>query len=91
MLQEVTAGQRSAIEAHHLLEQRHLLNWGYSAAEIAEAPAQVLTRAEHREISRRLLSELPTGIRYTREQVLRAYSIVYSEYPKYLEAIAHYF
>jgi RHS repeat-associated protein len=91
VLQQVTAGHRGAIQAHHILEVRHLRAWGYSAAEIAAAPAQVLTRAEHTVISTQLARLLPTGARYTREQVWNAYQIAYRNYPEYLNAVARYF
>jgi RHS repeat-associated protein len=91
VLQQVTRGHGGAIQAHHLLEARHLRAWGYSAAEIAAAPAQVLTQAQHTAISRALAQHLPTGVRYTREQVWNAYQIVYRNYPEYLNAISRYF
>jgi RHS repeat-associated protein len=91
VLQEVTAGQRGAIQAHHLLEARHLRYWGYSAAEIAEAPAQVLSRAEHAAITKALQAELKTGVAYSREAVWQAYQKVYANYPQYLAAIERYF
>src|SRR4029079_7144487 len=80
VLQEVTAGQRGAIQAHHLLEARHLRYWGYSAAEIAEAPAQVLSRAEHAAFTKALQAELKTGVAYSREAVWQAYQKVYANY-----------
>jgi RHS repeat-associated protein len=91
VLQEVTAGQRGAIQAHHLLEARHLRYWGYSAAEIAEAPAQVLSQAEHAAITKALQAELKTGVAYSREAVWQAYQKVYQNYPQYLAAIERYF
>lgn len=91
VLQEVTAGHRGAIQAHHILEVRHLRAWGFSAAEIAAAPAQVLTQAEHAVVSAELSTLLPTGVRYTREAVWRAYQIAYRNYPQYLQAIERYF
>ncbi len=90
VLQSVTKGHAGAIQAHHILEARHLRAWGYTTAEIASAPAQVLSQAEHNAISRALAQQLPTGVRYTREQVWNAYQIVYRNYPEYLNAIARY-
>ncbi|HSW39754.1 MAG TPA: hypothetical protein VLL97_09710, partial [Acidobacteriota bacterium] len=90
-LQAVTRGQRGAIQAHHILEQRHLRAWGYSADEILQAPSQVLSRAEHTALNRSLQRELPTGTEYTRSQVWSAYERVYQNYPGYLDAISSYF
>jgi hypothetical protein len=80
-----------ALQAHHILEARHLRFCGYTAREIAEAPAQVLTSAEHTAITTALKKALPTGVRYAKEHVWRQYQIVYKEYPHYLRAIEHYF
>jgi hypothetical protein len=91
VLRQVTAGHRGAIEAHHILEARHLRYWGYSPAEIAAAPAQVLTHAEHVIVTRELRRLLPYGTRYTRDQVWNAYQIAYRNYPEYLNAVTRYF
>jgi hypothetical protein len=90
-LQAVTRGHAGDIQAHHILEQRHLRAWGYSADEIATAPAQVLSRAEHEAMNRALSEALPTGGVYSRSQVWSQYQKVYANYPEYLEAIAPYF
>lgn len=91
VLQGVTKGHRGAIQAHHLVERRHLIRWGYSARQIAEAPAQVLSQSEHQAISRALQEALPTRRSYTRDAVWRAYQKVYAEYPQYLKSIQHIF
>lgn len=90
-LQAVTKGQGGAIQAHHILEQRHLRAWGFTEAEIANAPAQVLGRTEHQALSRALSEALPTGTRYSPSQVWSKYQEVYKSYPGYLDAIKSYF
>jgi RHS repeat-associated protein len=90
-LQAVTKGHAGAIQAHHILEARHLRYWGYADDAIANVPAQVLTHAEHVQISNALRQALPYGTRYTRDQVWAAYQMVYRQYPQYLRAIQHYF
>ena len=87
-MQAITVGQRGAIQAHHILEERHLLNWGLSAS---EAPAVVLSRAEHTTVTSLLRQELPYGQVYSREAVWNAYQRVYSGTPEWLDSISIYF
>lgn len=86
-LATLTAGQKHAIEAHHLLEQRIMKMWGYTDAEIAKAPAVILSQAEHQVITAALLKELPKGGVYSQSQVAAAYQKVYAEAPEWLNAI----
>lgn len=90
-LQAVTKGHRGSLQAHHILEARHLRAWGASARQVREVPAQVLSRQEHVAITAALRRALPFGVRYSRGQVWRAYERVYAQYPSYLRSISHYF
>jgi hypothetical protein len=84
----VTRGHRGAVQAHHILEARHMTSWGLNAA---EGPAVILTRSEHTAVTNTLQSMLKTGPTYTREQVWNAYQVAYRNHPDWLNAIAHYF
>jgi RHS repeat-associated protein len=84
----VTRGYRGAYQAHHIVEARHLANWGLDAA---EGPAVILTRSEHQEITNTLQRMLPTGSRYSRERVWAAYQVAYRNHPEWMAAIASYF
>jgi hypothetical protein len=87
-MQAVTAGERGALQAHHILEERHLLNWGLDAA---EAPAVVLSRAEHTAVTNLLRQELPYRQVHTPEAVWNAYQKIYAEAPEWLNSISVYF
>jgi hypothetical protein len=87
-LQALSAGQRGAIQAHHILEQRHLVNWGLDPR---VAPAVLLPREEHLAISAMLRRELPYGQIYSRESVWSAYERIYADTPEWLETIGSYF
>jgi hypothetical protein len=95
--QKLTRGWGGDIAAHHILEGRHLKNWGRSA-EIADAPAVILTWAEHNRITQALRAKLPyksprfSG-RHEKEEVWAAYQEVYTRlgYPEWLDSIEKYF
>jgi RHS repeat-associated protein len=91
VLQKLTAGHKGAIQAHHILEARHLRAWGYTAKEIANAPSQILLRAQHTGLNNALQAALPRGQVYSRNAVWNAYKNVYKDYPKYLDSIKGYF
>ena len=87
-MQAITAGQRGAIQAHHILEERHLLNWGLDAS---EAPAVVLSREEHAAVTSLLRQELSYGRVYSPDEVWSAYQRVYAGAPEWLDAVSAYF
>ena len=70
--QKLTAGHRGAIQAHHIVEVRHLQNWSES---IADSPAVILSAAEHHRITQALRTKLPytprgaTPIQYEKNEV----------------------
>jgi hypothetical protein len=94
---EITSGLNHAYEAHHILEARHIKNWfkdyGEKAVKTAldEAPSVILSKKDHQLMGNLLTQELPTGVAYSKEAVLKAYRKVYAKFPKYLKAIEHYF
>jgi hypothetical protein len=59
LLKAFTAGKAGVIQAHHILEQRFLKLWGYS---VAEAPAQILTQAEHETLSKVAFGGVTTAV-----------------------------
>jgi hypothetical protein len=86
-----TTTMAGRIQAHHILEARHLKNWRYSAEAIEGAPSIILSRAEHELINKQLGKLLPTGVNYTKEAVWKAYQTAYQQHPEWLEAIKSYF
>ena len=92
LLVDLKKGQGAALQAHHILESRHLRNtFRWTEAQSLQAPAQILTQAEHIVINTQLTKKLPTGVVYTKRQIWAAYQAVYAKYPGYLAAIAHLF
>ncbi len=85
---DLTKGHGGDIQAHHILEARHLRNWG---EDDLAAPSVVLSRTDHQELSRRLAEALPTGRSYSREEVWERYQEVYADHPELLDAIRGYF
>ncbi|MBI1928689.1 hypothetical protein HYR99_31150 [Candidatus Poribacteria bacterium] len=88
--QAVTRGVRGKLQAHHILEARHLWAWG-CGGEIADAPAVVLSRVEHQAITNALRQALPYGRIYAKGQVWQVYQRVYANYPEFLKAIERFF
>ena len=87
-MQMLTEGEGGALQAHHILEERHLLNWGLDAS---EAPAVILSRQQHTIVTNMLRQELPFGGIYSRQAVWNAYQKVYAEAPDWLDSISVYF
>ena len=87
-MQALTDGENGLLQAHHILEERHLLRWGLDTM---DAPAVVLSQEEHWALNALLQKTLPYGTRYTPEQVWAAYQQVYVEAPEWLDAISPYF
>jgi len=88
--QKFTVGKAHLIEAHKILEGRHLQNWRLEK-EIPNAPSIIMTHAEHQAWSNKLAEELPYGTVYTKEQVWGAYQKVYGKHSDWLKAIEKYF
>ena len=88
--QKLTAGADHAIEAHHIIEARHLKNWGLDTA---SAPAVILSGPVHNELTQALRTALPYGNKYTREEVWPAIQRVYTQFgmSDLLNDVRHYF
>ena len=86
----LTRGKNHVVEAHHLLEQRHMIRWGM-ADQIDDSPAVVLRLEEHQPITKDLQNRLSYGRTYTKEEVWAEYQQAYRKYPDWLEAIRRYF
>jgi hypothetical protein len=78
----LTIGWKGLIQAHHIVEVRHLERLGLS---IMDAPAVLLSRTQHQAITRELLQLLPKGAQYTKAQILDAYRIAYKEFPEWIK------
>lgn len=87
----LTRGLRGAIQAHHLKEVRHLKRMGLTAKEIANAPAVVLTRADHQAVTAALRDAMPYGKVYDSQRIWSELQRVYANFPDWLDAIRHYF
>jgi hypothetical protein len=61
--------------------------WKLSKEEIMNAPAVVLDKLKHNEITRELQSKLRTRMEHSKE----TYQEVYEKYPEYLSAMKRYF
>ncbi len=87
---KLTKGFKGEIQAHHLVEARHLERLGLSAS---TAPTVVIDKVTHQTITNTLRTEMPYGknIRYTREQMMNAYQKVYpSQWLDYVKILLGY-
>jgi hypothetical protein len=97
--QNLTATFGGKIQAHHILETRHIEAWGKQAGmtaaqiekAVAEAPSVVLTRNEHILANKMLDSKLACGKVWDQQSVWHEYQDAYKLFPHWLEAIASYF
>jgi RHS repeat-associated protein len=90
--QKLTKGFNHKIEAHHILEVRHLKKWG-RAAEVPGSPAVILPKAVHNRVTQKLRTALPYGVRHEPQEVWHVYHRVYTElgYQEWLGHIERYF
>jgi len=79
---KLTQGYKGAIQAHHIVEARHLELLGKTAL---EAPAVVLDKVTHQTITNTLRTEMPYGKAYTTEQMMNTYQKVYS--PQWMDYV----
>jgi len=86
-LAQLTKGSKGLIQAHHIVEARHLKVLGLSTT---EAPAVILSNTKHVEITNTLRSLLPYGGTYTKAEIMAAYRQAYSAYPEWIKAAATY-
>ncbi|MCA1828798.1 MAG: hypothetical protein ABR567_01335 [Myxococcales bacterium] len=95
---KTVSGFNRTIQAHHIVEQRHikmlgkLLGWDKERVqkELRESPAVILTAAEHECFSNELDFELPKGHEYDRSAVEEAYSKAYANEPNWYKAAKDY-
>ena len=88
--QKITRGHRGAIQAHHILEARHLKNWGMADL-VRDAPPVVMSKAQHDFYTGQLRQGLPYRIDHQRAQVWEKYQKVYADHPEWLGAIRPFF
>lgn len=86
-LRELSKGAKGLIQAHHIVEVRHLQRLGLS---IYQAPAVLLSRTQHSMVTKELMQLLPKGATYTKQQILNAYRIAYREFPQWIKAAENY-
>jgi len=85
---KLTKGYKGVIQAHHLVEARHLEGLGISAA---EAPAVIIDRATHQPITNLLRDGMPYGAKYNPEQMMNTYQQVYpSQWMDYVKLLLGY-
>ncbi len=73
---KLTKGFKGEIQAHKLVEWRHLKTSGISKSEV---PAVILERTTHQDITNALRTEMPFRKKYTTEQMMNSYQNAYAE------------
>jgi hypothetical protein len=97
-----TKGWKQDFQAHHIYEQDWMNVLGHSKDEVANAPAIILTKKEHEEITRRLSAakdklvdavekKRGKGALPAKAELWAMYQKVYKDKPTWLEAIKGYF
>ncbi|MCR6641084.1 MAG: hypothetical protein NVV82_19350 [Sporocytophaga sp.] len=76
--------KKGLIEAHKIVEWRHLKKLGISSK--WDAPAVLLGKSHHSTFTKELLQILPKGAAYTKSQILDAYRKVYRDFPEWINA-----
>ncbi|WP_321286511.1 hypothetical protein [uncultured Sunxiuqinia sp.] len=83
-LAKMTRGYKGAIQAHHLVEVRHLRRLMMSTK---NAPSVILSRTDHAAMTKTLQQLLPYGQTYTKPQLINAYKQAYSNYPEWIDLV----
>ncbi|MBV6462387.1 MAG: hypothetical protein HJHJAOHD_02536 [Flavobacteriales bacterium] len=86
-LAKLTKGFNGAIQAHHLVEVRHLRRLMMSAK---NAPSVILSKADHAAMTKTLQQLLPYGQTYSKSQIINAYKQAYSKYPEWVDLVIKY-
>ena len=91
-LAKLTKGKKGAIEAHRILEWRHIKRWKKSVKK-GDLPAVILTNEQHKQVTQALRRALPYGRRHKQHEVWQAYQRVYRQlgHSEWLEDIVPYF
>jgi hypothetical protein len=83
----ITKGHKGLIQAHYIVEVRHLKVLGLS---VLDAPSIVLTKTFHQQVTKNLMTLLPKGVTYTKSQIMSAYRQAYKEYPDWIKSAEKY-
>ena len=86
-LAKLTKQLKGAIQAHHLVEVRHLKRLLLSTK---NAPSVLLSKADHQEMTNTLRQLLPYGQTYTKQQIVDAYKQAYSNFPQWIDEVVKY-
>lgn len=88
VLTKITKGSKGAIQAHHLIEARHLKRLLMSTK---DAPSVIITKADHLKMTKALRELLPYSKKpYTKAEIINAYKKAYSKYPEWIEIVTKY-
>lgn len=82
-----TLAKGMGFEIHLLVEVRHLQRLLKSTG---KAPAVVLTKAEHKALTKELRNLLPYGQNYSKEKIISAYKAAYKNKPEWLKLALDY-
>jgi len=85
---KLTTGFKGEIQAHHIVESRHLRGW---KLDVRNGPAIVLPREMHEAFTAELQRRLARGASWSKAEVWAEYQDVYSSLPDWLDAIRGYF
>jgi len=87
-LKVITRGENHALEAHHIIEKRHLEFWGIDPN---TAPAVILAGPHHSTITTDLLQRMPKGANYDKPTVWTHIQTAYADAPEWLDLVRHIF
>ncbi len=89
-LARAVEGLDRAYQAHHIVEVQVLEKLGLPTD---QAPAVILTSAEHTQMTTALARELPPGHldAMSKQEILRAYETVYRDRPEWIAEVRRYF
>jgi uncharacterized protein YnzC (UPF0291/DUF896 family) len=83
---KITAGERGVIQAHHIIERRHLKRWRLDI-NTNTGPTVIIDKATHDKLTKLLRTRMPYGFKYSSTQVWKHYEFVYKGYPDWLDHI----
>ena len=83
-LVKMTRGYKGAIQAHHLIEVRHLKRLMMSTK---NSPSVILSKSDHALMKKNLQQLLPYGQTYTKSQLISAYRQAYGKYPDWVKHV----
>ncbi|HRQ49451.1 MAG TPA: RHS repeat-associated core domain-containing protein, partial [Agriterribacter sp.] len=86
-LAKLTKNLKGTIQAHHLVEVRHLKRLFLSTK---NAPSVLLSKADHQQMTKILQQLLPYGRTYTKQQIIDAYKQAYLNFPQWIDEAVKY-